>query len=180
MTALPVQNIFAKIEILQNWLKTDPEARNWAVDKLKNTPEADLCEKARWSLTNEVLKPETKILKTLNEIEREHSISMLSEIVKVTLPFDRSNACMIMKLDFKNPDCQNGFMWITEQKLEKIPMDKRPNFGGKVQNYSITNAYLILAEECGEIRPYIEEMTQTRVPLWMKQTGMVSDKFTEF
>jgi len=180
MTALPLQYILTKIEILQNWLKVDPEARKWAVAKLHNDPAAEICEKARWSLTNEVLKVQVKALKTMDDTERKESLLMLSDIVKVTLPFDRSNACMIMKLDFKNANCPNGFMWITEQKLEKIPVDKRPSYNGKVQTYSIANAYLILANECPEIRLYIEEMTQTRVPLWMKQAGLLSDEYVEY
>jgi len=168
------------IALLKTWLDTDPDARQWTIEKQAGNSLAEQCEKARWSLTNEVLKPWSKKLSELPTLEASATLTTLENIVRVTLPFDRANACLIMKLNRDSPDCPNGFMWISEPAMSLIPQDKRPSFAGKVQSHSIANAYLTVSHASAQVSEYITEMTQTRVPKWMHDANLVSEDLIVF
>jgi len=168
------------IALLKTWLITDPDARQWAVEKQASNPAAEKCEKARWGLTNEVLKPLSKKLGEQTAEERVNTLQTLENIVRVTLPFDRANACLIMKLNRDASDCPNGFMWISEPELAKIPQEKRPSFGGKVQCHSVANAYLTVAQKSETVRGYVNQMTESRVPKWMRDASLVPEDIIVF
>ena len=134
--------------------------------KQADDPKDIAIEKARADLTNLVLKPALEKRGVPEEI-----LPLLAEIAKVTMVLDRANACLNMKLDFKDPECPRGFLWIHDAALLEF---EPPVYGKFKQTCSITSAYLKLANLYPPIKEYVREMIKPRAPQWMVDRGLVS------
>jgi len=186
---LTAEEVQARVDDLAAWLEKDPNAMEWARLKVEGTSdeaaaaEVARLETARWDLTNRLLKPVVKaaIAEAFGRAAREYlaSFPQLEAVVRATLPFDRANALLCMKLARDDPDCPRGFMWITEGDLRAYthPRDTgvalgAPHFGDVVQTHSIAKAYVTVADVTASspnaaLCTYIRTMTRPMAPAWM-------------
>jgi hypothetical protein len=178
------------IKPLVRWLEDDPDAVGWAAAKKAKEVPSEAIEEARWKLTNFVLKPFVKSVKSevpencsetellaiwkrrVAEFDAPNEAGQsatLAALVAATLPFDRANALFIMKIDRNDPDCPMGFVWVRDKDFARV--DPAPEFNGKKQQFaSIASAYDAVAAYHPDpaTRAFVNQMCAPMMPSWMQ------------
>jgi len=180
MEELTEQEMYLKMSRLHGWLATDAYAMEWARLKIEGTgPDTELAaavksiEKDRWDLTNRKLKKVMKAADATVPMDQE-THEQMCQLALATLPFDRANALVCMKIVRNDPACPNGFLWSTESFLQNMPEQTKPRWmETKQEMASVSSAYeKLLVGLVGDaaiayaIASYIEPMA----PKWLNET----------